>query len=264
MSTVLIEDEIVEKVFNNNVVLVNKNVSGERIFFSKGIGFGKKSGSIIAKGTVVEKIFKIQDESNVYNFRELVGRVDSEFIAVCEEAIYEVSQMLDCKLNERIHIGLIDHIYVAVQRLKNGKEVENPFLTETKTLYSREYEAACVMAKRIEKFTDVNIPDGEIGFITLHIYSAVNDENVSLTLKNATIINDIIDYIERSLNTNINKNSFDYARFCTHIKFAIKRILSGAYNKNSLAKNIKDIYNESYNIAVGASKIIEKELKIEV
>ena len=45
-------DYIVNKVFNNNIVLV-KNSGKEKILFDKGIGFGKKFGDIIKKGSLV-------------------------------------------------------------------------------------------------------------------------------------------------------------------------------------------------------------------
>lgn len=40
MSTILSRDEIVVKVFNNNIVLVNSE-DIEKILFAVGIGFGK-------------------------------------------------------------------------------------------------------------------------------------------------------------------------------------------------------------------------------
>ena len=40
MSVILSKDELVVKVFNNNIVLVNSE-NKEKILFAKGIGFGK-------------------------------------------------------------------------------------------------------------------------------------------------------------------------------------------------------------------------------
>ena len=68
MNTILSKDELVVKAFNNNIVLVNVN-NTEKILFGRGIGFGKKPGSIIKKGTEIEKVFIIEDESNRKNPR---------------------------------------------------------------------------------------------------------------------------------------------------------------------------------------------------
>ena len=263
MSVILSKDELVVKVFNNNIVLVNSE-NKEKILFAKGLGFGKKKGSIISSGTEIAKVFSIEDQENINNFKYITRNIDSDFLGVCEEGIYEISNQLNCELNERIHIGLIDHLFVAVERLKNDKEVENPFLVETQTLYPKEYELAEMISNMVGEHCHIKFPEGEIGFITLHIHSAINDGKVSNTVKNTYLSNVIVEYVENELNIKINRKSLDYARFCTHIKFAIQRIMENTTVNNDLAKVIKDTYKESYKISENICKVIEEELKLKV
>lgn len=263
MSTILSRDEIVVKVFNNNIVLVNSE-DIEKILFAVGIGFGKKPGSVIPKGTSINKVFIIEEKENINNLKELVKVIDSEFFAACEEAIYEVSNMVDEELNERIHISLIDHLFFAIKRLKNNEKIENPFLIETQTLYSKEYNLAKLVGKMIENHSNVEIPDGEIAFIALHIHSALNDGKISNTIKNTNLISEIVEYVEGKLDCQIYKDSLDYARFCTHVKFAIQRIMSNNTIDNDLTKIIKETYKESYIISEGIGRIIEKNIGISV
>ena len=171
---ILSNDEIVTKVFNNNIILVNSE-DHEKILFAKGIGFGKKPGYVIPKGIKVDKIFTIADSDNIENLNTMIEKVDNDFFVVCEEAIYEISEKINQELNESIHIGLIDHLYFAVKRLKNNEEIENPFLVEIETLYSKEYMLADMVAKKVGAYCNVDIPDGEIAFIALHIHSAINN-----------------------------------------------------------------------------------------
>jgi transcriptional antiterminator len=56
----IIDSAVIIKSYNNNIVSVKMN-GQERVLFGKGIGFGKKSGDVIEKGTEVEKIFVIED-----------------------------------------------------------------------------------------------------------------------------------------------------------------------------------------------------------
>lgn len=263
MNLMLNQDETVIKVFNNNIVLVN-SLGMEKILFAKGIGFGKKPGSIISKGTEISKIFSIEDEDNIANLNDMIKKVDDGFFAECEEAIYEVSKAFDTDLNERIHIGLIDHLFVSVERLKNGDEIENPFLIETKTLYPKEFGLAEMVANKIGYYSNVEIPIGEVGFIALHIHSAINDGGISNTIKNTYMISEIIDHVEKKLGVNIDKGSLDYARFSTHIKFAIQRIMQDREESNELVKMIQLTYKESYAIAQEVADIIGKELKKDV
>lgn len=263
MSLILNNDESIEKVFNNNIVLVN--FSGkEKILFAKGIGFGKKPGTIIPEGTEVDKIFTIENEDNIANFRDVVKKVDDGFFAECEEAIYDLSKELNTELNERIHIGLIDHLFIAVKRLRDGDEIENPFLIETKTLYPKEFSLAQKVADRIGKYSGINMSEGEIGFIALHVHSSINNSKISNTVKSTFLNSEIIEHVEQSLGIKIDRNSLDYARFCTHIKFAIQRIMEDRCESNELMKMIKLTYRKSYKIAQEIAVIIERELKKKV
>lgn len=263
MAIILKHDEVVSKVFNNNIVLVNSDAK-EKILFAKGIGFGKKRGQIIKSGTTVDKIFTIENDNNINNFNNMIEIVDADFFAVCEEAIYEVSNIVNQELNESIHIGLIDHLFFAVKRMKVKETIENPFLIEIETLYPKEFDLAKIIATRVCEYSKVHLPDDEIGFIALHIHSAINDGSVSNTMKSNFLCSSIVEYVEEQLDIKIDKKSLDYARFLTHIKFAVQRILENKKSKNDLGEIIKNTYTESYKIAENAVKIIERELKREV
>ena len=260
---ILSNDEIVTKVFNNNIILVNSE-DHEKILFAKGIGFGKKPGYVIPKGIKVDKIFTIADSDNIENLNTMIEKVDNDFFVVCEEAIYEISEKINQELNESIHIGLIDHLYFAVKRLKNNEEIENPFLVEIETLYSKEYMLADMVAKKVGAYCNVDIPDGEITFIALHIHSAINNGKISNTLKNSYLGSTIVEHVEDRLNIEIDRKSLDYARFLTHIKFAIQRIMENIHIDNELTKIIKSSYKESFSVAEEVAKIIEDELGIKV
>lgn len=260
---ILSNDEIVTKVFNNNIILVNSE-DHEKILFAKGIGFGKKPGYVIPKGIKVDKIFTIADSDNIENLNTMIEKVDNDFFVVCEEAIYEISEKINQELNESIHIGLIDHLSFAIKRLKNNEEIENPFLVEIETLYSKEYMLADMIAKKVGAYCNVDIPDGEIAFIALHIHSAINNGKISNTLKNSYLGSTIVEHVEDRLNIEIDRKSLDYARFLTHIKFAIQRIMENIHINNELTKIIKSSYKESFSIAEEVAEIIEDELGIKV
>ncbi|VYU63532.1 PRD domain-containing protein [Clostridium tertium] len=249
------------KSFNNNILLVREE-GQEKILFQKGIGFGKKPGDIINKGTIVEKVFIIEDKDNQRNFNEILDRVDTKLIAIVEEVIAEISDELGEELNENIHIGLVDHLFYAIKRLEDNEEIQNPFLVEIETLYSREFAMACRLANRIRVELGVEIPEGEKGFIALHIHSARNNGKLSNTIKYSFLSNSIIEHVEDRLNIEIDRKSLDYARFLTHIRFAIERIITNSPIKNDLVDVIKKKYRLSYKIAEETRKIICKTLNI--
>lgn len=258
---ILNNDADVVKSFNNNILLV-KDSGKEKILFQKGIGFGKRPGDLIEKGTVVEKVFIIEDEDNQRNFNEILERVDSSLIVLVEELIAEITDELGEELNENIHVGLIDHLFYAIRRLKDNEEIQNPFLVEIETLYGREFSMACRLANRIKEVLGVEMPEGEKGFIALHIHSARNNGKLSNTIKYSFLSNSIIEHVEDRLKIKIDRKSLDYARFLTHIRFAIERIITNSPIKNDLMDVIRVKYRLSYKIANETRAIICKVLDI--
>lgn len=257
------ENYHVIKVFNNNVVLV-KQAGVEKVLYQKGLGFGKHADDIINGDIEVEKTFSIVDEDNCKNFDQLTCNIDKSLIALCEEIIYMISNELGEELNEKIHISLIDHISFTIKRLKTDNEIQNPFLIETETLYKREFQLAKKAMDMIERNINVSIPDGEIGFIALHIHSARNEGKLSNTIKYIFLSSSIIELIENELNISIDCESLDYARFLTHVRFAIERIINNNPIKNELLVPIRRKFKKSYEIATKAAGIIENELGIKV
>jgi transcriptional antiterminator len=260
---ITIDSAIIVKPYNNNLVSVKMN-GVERILFAKGIGFGKKFGDTLPKGTEVEKIFVIEDVDNLRNFEQVIETVDEEFLMLCENMISYIASELKENLDEKIHVALVDHLNFAVKRLSNDEEIENPFIMEIKALYGIEYSLAEKVAKILQKEKKLTIPEGEIGFIALHIHSARNYGKLSNILKSTNLINSIVKYVEEKLEVNIDKTSLDYARFLTHLRFAIKRILLDMSIKNDFIKEIKSKYKLSYKIAKGVSKILVEKLERDV
>ena len=254
-----IKKGIVIKALNNNMVLIKEH-GVEKILLAKGIGFNKKFGDILEDNLEVDKVFSIEDKKNQENLKEVYNRVDGEFVANCEEALAEISEELGEELNETIHIGLIDHLAIAMKRLKNKEQINNPFIVEIETLYSVEFEMAKKIVNKLQDKYEIDFPEGEIGFITLHIHSARNGKMLSNSIKYSYLSNKIIIYIEEKFNYKIDKRSLDYARFLSHVRFTIERVLTDTVLKNDLTEIIKKSYPISYEIAEGASKIIEETL----
>lgn len=254
-----IKKGIVIKALNNNMVLI-KEQGVEKILLAKGIGFNKKFGDILEDNLEVDKVFSIEDKKNQENLKEVYNRVDGEFVAICEEALAEISEELGEELNETIHIGLIDHLAIAMKRLKNKEQINNTFIVEIETLYSVEFEMAKKIVNKLQDKYEIDFPEGEIGFITLHIHSARNGKMLSNSIKYSYLSNKIIIYIEEKFNSKIDKRSLDYARFLSHVRFTIERVLTDTVLKNDLTEIIKKSYPISYEIAEGASKIIEETL----
>lgn len=255
----------VVKVFNNNVVLaLDNNNNNEKILFGKGLGFGRHQGDTIQTSEKIDKIFSIADPENKNRFNDLMNIVDNVTIGICEEIISLISHELNEDLNEKIHISLTDHIFFTLKRLKENDEIANPFLIETETLYKDEFRIAQKAVRLLEEKTGIHIPDGEIGFITLHIHSSRNNGKLSNTIKYAYLANSSAELIEDELGIELDRTSLDYARFIIHLRFAIERITNNNPIKNELLTTIKRKYKNSYELSKKIARLIEDSLSIPV
>lgn len=256
---IILNDGVVIQAYNNNTVCI-KMLGKEKILFSKGIGFGKKFGDKIPKGTKVEKIFIMENEENIKNFKQVVEKVDDDFFDLCEKIITEISRDLNEDLDERIYVGLIDHLNFSIKRINNNETIDNPFLDEIKVLYKTEYMIAKKVVRMIMDRINISIPDGEVGLIALHIHSNRNSGKLQDIIKSTNISKVVLDSIEKELKIKIPRDSLNYARFITHIKFAVKRIISNSELENDFIEEIKSKYTISYKIAKDTAKILEKYL----
>lgn len=240
----------VKKVFNNNVILVHeleKNV--EAVVVGKGIGFGKKNGKQYELDeSDISKVFKNMDSELGKEYNDLIKLVDPEVIGLTEEIIQYATSKLG-ELNYHIHIMLTDHIAFAIERLKDDQEIINPFLYEIKALYPREFEVSEYAKNLINKRMGIMIPDGEKGFIAMHIHSAMKNKAVKETVENARILTEVIEIIEEYMNIRIKKDDLSYVRLVHHINTAIIRMETNHEIENPLLDNIKKEMKSSFILA---------------
>jgi len=261
-SGVLIMYEVV-KVFNNNVCMTKDDKGIECILVGKGIGFGKKTGDIIQKDKF-EKIFYVKDRVNKIKFSELMEKIRKDVIGIAEEIIAMAEKIKGKKLNEHIHIALADHIAFAIERINMGIEIKNPFNIEIKALYKDDYNIALKALELINQRLNILLPEDEAGFIALHLHAALENAGLSNTLKNARMVSQLVLTIENHLGKHIDRDSIDYLRLVTHLRFAIDRLEKNAPVVNELLLPIKKKFKRSYKIAMDVSKVIENTLEKEV
>lgn len=251
---------LVKKSLNNNVILAEDTRTKEEVVLvGKGIGFKANKGKMVDKAKI-EKIFCFFDKALFAQYKNTINRIDKSVIGVTEEIIAMVSGQLKEQLNEHIHTALADHINFTLERLSSNLEIKNPFLNEIKILYREEYNLACKAAKIIDEKLNVEIPDGEKGFIAMHIHAARINHGVSNTVKFTSMVNEMIKIIKSELKIKINKNNSSYSRLLIHLRFALERIVTDIPIENPLTEKIKEELPESYQIAEKLGDFIETRL----
>lgn len=139
---------VIGKILNNNVVVSTNDAGEEVIYMGRGIAFKKKIGDVI-DDAFVEKEFVLKDSFTANQFQQLFADIPTEEVEAVKQVIDEAEQVLGVELSPNIYLTLTDHIHYALMRAREGIEIPNPLLFETRKFYPKEYAIA---AKAVERF----------------------------------------------------------------------------------------------------------------
>lgn len=241
----------IEKILNNNVVIISDDSNDEVIVMGKGLAFGKKVNDLIDLDNVDKKFTLKGDASS--KFQELIVDIPIEHINVSEKIVSHAKVSLGKKINEVIYISLVDHIYTSIVRYNEGIVVPNSLMWDLQRFYPDEFKVGLWALDLIEKEFDVRLPDDEAGFIALHLVNATMDQdNISDMYKISKIMQEVTNIIKYEFNVEFNEDSVYYYRFITHLKFFAQRLIERKiYNDgdDELLSIVKVKYKNSYACA---------------
>lgn len=255
----------ISKVLNNNVLIAIDSNEREVVLIGRGIGFNKKSREPIDSETV-EKLFVLNDPGEQAQYKELLRTIDEATLKVLISVVEIIQDRTNMPLNEHIHVALTDHLVFAVSRMRRGMAIRNPFLLETRALYPEEYKIAEEVTSMVNQQLEVALPEGEIGFIALHIHSALVNKNVQDVAKHSNLIVQLIKMIEEQFDMVIDKSSIDYMRLIRHLHFTIERVVRGerVAEPKKITLLLKSEYPVCYNLAWKLIKIMQQSLKKDI
>lgn len=249
---------IIEKVINNNIISAYEKSGAEVIVMGRGIGFKKKQGEMVPADQI-SKIFRIKSRTLTEQFKELLANMPLERVRISDEIISHAKDHLKLKLNQSIYVTLTDHINFAIERVSQGIEPQNALLWEIKRFYPQEFQLGIYALELIQDRLDILLPEDEAGFNALHFVNAEYGTDIRDAVKFPNQMQAIVDIVERDLGILLDESSLHYERFMTHIKFLIQRI----YRKELLSSEDRELsllmqrkYPREYQCSVKVAEYI--------
>lgn len=251
--------QIIKVLNNNGIVARCLETKEELIFLGKGIGFSRK----------IEDTFDEIPDAKTYVLREndsekdrlsILNNVDPMYLELANEIILLAEKKFG-KLDNGILLPLADHIAFSIERIKNGIEIKNPLNVDIKLLFNEEYEVATQSIEIIEKLTGYKIPDDEIGYITMHIHSALTKDHIRKSMSIVWMVESLIARLEENYGLTIDKESLSYSRLLTHIKYMIIRALKKEVLHVDITPYVKAQFPLSYEIAKELCHSLEEDLE---
>ena len=250
----------VKKALNNNTVIaIGDRDHREYLLIGKGVGFGKKVSQRIEAPEECA-IYSLYEHTERGSAMELVKGIDPIFLEIAEQVLKE-SERVFGKIDWSILFPMADHIAFAVKRIRAREQISNPLTGDIRALFHMEYHVAECIRPILAERLDVQIDEHEVGYIALHIHSAIENENVALSMQIAGSVRECIRLVEEKTGKAIDVNSLSYNRLMNHVRYMAARAAKGEKLKLDMNDYISEQFPDAFRLASVVCGHLEKYLK---
>ncbi|MCW2166082.1 transcriptional antiterminator, BglG family [Microbacterium hydrothermale] len=216
--------QIIKKVLNSSVVLVEDERGVERVLLGKGIGFGAKPGATVAP-EATDRVFVALDDTDQRNLVELLAQIPGEFVELTRSIVMDAEDS-GIQLDPHIYLTLTDHLHFAVERLRRNLQVTNRLAWEVRTVYPAEYEVGLRALARLRERTGAALPDEEAANIAFHLVNSEVGRPAVDSMRVVGLISDITTIVTHSGGVALDADDLHTRRFLTHLQFFAERLFS--------------------------------------
>ena len=213
---------IVVKNINNNVALCLDSKGQEVVVFGKGVGFLKPPSEV--------PLSKIQRTFYDLNrkFLPLLDDIPLDVIDFTAQQVAQIRGQLPYETNANLIMTLADHLAFAMTRAKKGIYTPMPSIYEMEQNYPVEIRIGRQIVKAMEQTFHVKLPKREVQGVAMHFINASlgSPSSGQLTSEEEyeTILERMTQIVEYALQVTIRRDTFNYARFATHVQYLLKRV----------------------------------------
>lgn len=191
-----------------------------------------------------------------------------------QSIIQQAEQELEYYFTDQAFMNLITHIAIAIERIKNKKEIKMTKEHFESLKDKHEFHVATWVVQRLSEEFHVTFSEDEIGYISLHMLGAKiqedsNTDNYDLLLdvENLDYINiakEIMSMAGDILNINFSHDQQLLTALILHLRPTVARLKYGLKLRNPILQTIKDEYTSIFGAAWACSSIFEKRLSCSI
>ena len=241
---------LLTKKINNNVAFGVDDADHAIVVFGKGIGFHHMPYEITAEDDI-QRVFHDVNSS----IASAIASIDDDVLLASSDIVSLAKMELECKLNPNLPFTLADHIQFAIERRKEGLDIDNPLSGDVAFVYPTELGVARTGVAMVNnRVKGADLPEDEACAIALHIVNGevggANDESsISLVMTSAKIMTRVTAIIEEQTGVKLNRESYAYNRFAAHFRYLTARLMKNEEEKtgnSSLFEQASSDFPEVY------------------
>lgn len=197
----------------------------------------------------------------------LLHLVDREKLLIIEDVMQKLNRDALFSITDNAYVGLIVHVALAIERIMQDEKIEMDQMYLEQLKLEPEYHIAQKIIAELMLRFQIEIPDAEIGYITMHLQGAKlrQYEGNALDVPNLQIImqaKKLMRYIEEVTGDDLMNNAPLLEGLITHLKPALYRIRQNMGITNPLLTSVRKDYEDLFQIVIDACKEVFPALQI--
>lgn len=253
-----------------------------RLIRKPGLGIYVEGSEKAVRQAIVNLIYENVNESQLLNLVKgskaledktrdrLLNLIEKDTIKKIETLIFELEKKLRYRLADNAYIGLLIHLTLAIQRIRKNEKIviDKKYLNELKT-YS-EYEIAQDLTIQISQVFNIEIPEDETGYITMHLIGSKSFDSFPVSSeKNDTdelqkLTYEMIKIVEAETGYLLEYNESLFEGLISHLGPAINRLKMNLDIRNPLLQEIKEHYSSLFKLASKCVGVVEEKIGIKM
>ncbi|MFF2753174.1 BglG family transcription antiterminator [Psychrobacillus sp. NPDC058041] len=223
----------------------------------------------IAKTLKEEGLFslikeQIHQQSGIHDdpiSERLMHLVDRKKLLKIEDVMKDLYPNLSFSMTDNSYIGLIVHLALAIERILQGENIQIEKMYLKQIALEPEYPIAKKIIDKLMDSFQVDIPEAEVGYITMHLQGAKLRQQDGIlheasNLETYMQAKKLIQLMEKATGYQLMNNESLLEGLVTHLKPAIYRIRQNMGIFNPLLKNIQKDYEELFEQVKVATEIV--------
>ena len=214
--------QVIKKLNNNFAICLDKE-GKELIAYGKGIGFPKVPYELTDLNQIDRTFYDID-----HKYLDLLPELPEKVLDFTAKLVDIAHNELQYELNPNLVMTLADHIHFCIQRARKKIVVQMPLICEIEQSFPKEAKIGKYAVRQMERRFAVQLNENEASGIAMSFVNARNsaekkaDTSIQKWFQEA--LEDTISIVEDTLGILIERDSFNFARYSSHLMYLLKRI----------------------------------------
>lgn len=219
----------------------------------RGIGFGELPREI--RLSEVERTFYNVDARYV----AAINDIPADVLDFTFAQVDYIRNELPYELSPNLAFTLADHIAFAIKRAEQGIQVRMPLAYDVEQTYPDEYRLAQHVVRRVRSRFRVALRNDEATAIAMNVVSArvmpASAEEVERLRADEDMLEDVTEIVEDSFGIRVDRTSFAYSRYATHMRYLFERLHAGTALDSAVVEGFRGIEGQYPDVMACVEKI---------